>query len=254
MKIFFSESKVDYKTYTFNYAIYALQEEPKEIPQIYDRGFLPYSNDDCLKKEIYYLARSLRVNLKLFKETSENRRVLKKIEILKPSFRVIPVSDFDLSSTEFSSFCFEFAQERLSEPFSKERWEYILSWKILSHIFEFYLEGKKVGYVVTILRSGILHYWFAFFDLNYPEYSLGKYMMYSAIHWAFDNKFEYVYLGTAYGEKALYKVRDFKGLEFFDGNRWNSDMQLLKEKCKTDTGFELDFFKQDTSLFLNNLI
>jgi arginine-tRNA-protein transferase len=78
-------------------------------------------------------------------------------------------------------------------------------------------------------------------------------MMFSVIKWAADNNLEHVYLGTCYGEKSLYKVRDFKGLRFFDGNKWNDDMKLLKRKCKSDKSFVGDVFKQDTDLFLEGL-
>ena len=44
----------------------------------------------------------------------------------------------------------------------------------------------------------------------------------------------YIYLGTCYGEKALYKVRDFKGIEYFDGVEWNNNIKSLKELCKND--------------------
>ena len=79
MKIFKSESFVDYSTYTFNYAIYCIKEDQSEIPEIYNKGFLPYSNNMDLKFETYYFARSLRVDIEYFKESSENRRVAKKI-------------------------------------------------------------------------------------------------------------------------------------------------------------------------------
>jgi len=44
MKIFRSESLADYKTYTFNYAVYCRQENSNETTEIYRQGFLPYSN------------------------------------------------------------------------------------------------------------------------------------------------------------------------------------------------------------------
>ena len=77
MKIFRSESFVDYKTYTFNYATYCIKEDQSELPEIYAQGFLPYSNNINLQEETYYLARSLRVDLSAFKESSENRRVVR---------------------------------------------------------------------------------------------------------------------------------------------------------------------------------
>ena len=63
----------------------------------------------------------------------------------------------------------------------------------------------------------------------------------------------FVYLGTCYGEKSLYKVRDFKGLSYFDGNQWDNDVKTLKSKCKSDQEFITDEFKQDTDLFLQRL-
>ena len=45
----------------------------------------------------------------------------------------------------------------------------------------------------------------------------------------------FVYLGTCYGKKALYKVRDFKGIEFYDGNEWNDNVKVLKKLCKKDS-------------------
>ena len=253
MKIFRSESFVDYSSYTFNYAIYCLKESQNEIPEIYNRGFLPYSNNTALDHETYYLARSLRVELVDFKTSSENRRVAKKIAHLQPEFKIIPIDNFDINDVGFQKFCMDFATKRFSEAISTVRLNYILNTKSISHVFEFTLEGVKVGYVISIIEKGTLHYWFAFFSLEYQEYSLGKWIMQTVIHWAAENNLDYVYLGTCYGEKSLYKVRDFKGLSFFDGNKWNKNVKLLKVKCKTDSEFISDDFKQDTDSFLKNL-
>ncbi len=253
MKIFKSESFVDYSTYTFNYAVYCIKEKQSEIPEIYNKGFLPYSNNTKLSLETYYLARSLRVDLDRFKDSSENRRVEKKILEINPSFKVIPISEFDMDQKEFVDFCLDYGKNRFSEGLELDRLKYILSAKSISHIFEFMVEGKIAGYVITIIENGTLHYWFSFFDLNYYKFSLGKHMMFNVIKWASDNNLNYVYLGTCYGEKSLYKVRDFKGLSFFDGNQWTSDMKLLKQKCKMDQSFTTDYFKQDTDLFLERL-
>jgi len=253
MKIFNSESFVDYSTYTFNYATYCIKENQTEIPNIYNKGFLPYSNNLELKHETYYLARSLRVDITNFKVSSENRRVVKKIAEINPSFKVIPISEFDILNSEFQEFCLDYGEKRFSEGLDNNRLNYILKTKSISHIFEFEIENKKSGYVITIIENGTLHYWFAFFELDYQQYSLGKFMMFSVIQWAAENNLQYVYLGTCYGEKSLYKVRDFKGLAFFDGNQWNRDMKLLKTKCKSDTHFIADDFKQDTDVFIEKL-
>ena len=250
MKIFLSESLVDYSTYTFNYATYCLKESDSEIPVIYDKGFLPYSNNVSIQQEVYYLARSLRVDLERFEDTSENRRVLKKIDDNDPSFELIPIDDFDVEAPEFENFCMDFARARFSEEISPERMRYILHNKNISHVFRFYLRGETVGYVIAIVQGGCLHYWFAFFTLEFKELSLGKWMMHAVIRWAADQKLDHVYLGTCYGTKSLYKVRDFKGLEYFDGNRWSPDMKKLKEKCKADSEFKSDHFKLEPDFYL----
>ena len=253
MKIFRSESFVDYSTYTFNYATYCIKEDQNEIPLIYEKGFLPYSNNIELQYETYYLARSLRVDLDRFKETSENRRVEKKINELEPVFAVIPIDQFDLQNETFFDFCLNYGKNRFSEGLDQNRLKYILNATSLTHIFEFKINTEKVGFVTAIIENGTLHYWFSFFDLEYQNFSLGKFMMHKVLQWAHENKLDKVYLGTCYGEKSLYKVRDFKGLSFYDGNQWNEDMKLLKEKCKSDDKFEQDYFKQDTDLFLERL-
>jgi len=143
MKIFRSESFVDYKTYTFNYAIYCIKENQSEIPQIYAQGFLPYSNDVKLHQETYYLARSLRVALSEFKESSENRRVLRKIEALSPSFKVIPIDEFPIDEPEFKEYCLNFASARFSDKISMERLNYILHTRVSVMFLNFLSETKK---------------------------------------------------------------------------------------------------------------
>ena len=70
-------------------------------------------------------------------------------------------------------------------------------------------------------------------------------MMSEVIKWADQQSLESVYLGTCYGTNSLYKVRDFKGVEYWDGTLWNRDIKLLKAICKKDTETRnLDTFKQ----------
>ncbi len=243
MKIFRSESLVDYKTYTFNYAIYCKQESITETDTIYRQGFLPYSNHLGLTEPYYYLARSLRVNLKDFKPTSENRRVVKKMADLAPQIHIIDKKDFDRTG-DFDRFCLDYANIRFEGAMPQERFDYIYQWENLNKIFKFTgKEGQILGYVFAVLTGEILHYWFSFYDLQHSRLGLGKWMMYSVIEWAKENHLQEVYLGTCYGEKAMYKMRDFKGLAFFDGNQWNTDMKLLKQKCKSDGEFVMDDFK-----------
>lgn len=234
MRIFFSESKPDYATYTFNYGIYCIKESHDELPAIYDRGFLPYSGDIQLKSEIFYLARSLRVDLDRFTDSSENRRMHRKISGLNIQMSVRSKAKV-LGEEAFLPFAQAYAQARIGAAMPFERLQYILSMSCGTHLFTFLKDREPVGYVLACLNQNILHYWFSFFDLDLMRsHSIGKWMMWKIISWAKENALDYVYLGTCYGDKSLYKVRDHHGLSFFDGAKWNQDMKLLKSWCKQD--------------------
>ena len=243
MKIFLSESLVDYQTYTFNYAVYCRQDNEEEITSIYRKGFLPYRNHTELTTPHYYLARSLRVNLSEFKPSSENRRVDRKIQVLSPQLKVVDKKDFEKNNA-FEQFCLDYVEKRFNGAMTKEHFDYVYNWVYLNKIFVFTTTNDKIlGYVFAVQNSEILHYWFSFYDVQYS--GLGKWMMFSVIEWAKNNRLKEVYLGTCYGEKAMYKIRDFKALSFFNGNEWSTDMKLLKKKCKSDKDFTTDDFKQN---------
>ncbi len=242
MRIFFSEARADYATYTFSYAVYCVKESQAELPEIYARGFLPYSGDTTLKEEVFYLARSLRVDLSRFEDTSENRRVARKIAPLGVTLEAVPRRDFDGEQPAFRAFCRTYADSRFSGgSMDDERLRYIWSRETLTHVLVFRVGETPVGYVFAAMEQNTLHYWFSFFDTAYLQpYSLGKWMMWETLHWAKRQGLEYVYLGTGYTEKALYKVRDHKGLQFFDGTGWNEDVKLLAALCHADENPEPD--------------
>ncbi len=245
MKIFFSEASPDYSSYTFPYAVYCLQENQNEMSAIYERGFLPYSDPQVLvSKEgiYYYLARSVRVNLSHFSLTSENRRVRRKMDVLNPTMEILAKEDL-IHDADFWSFCEDYAAKRIGEEMPPARLRYIFEREILNRIFKFSSGNRILGYVWSPSNDEILHYWFAFFDTELMHAGIGKWMMEQVISYAQTNGFRYVYLGTCYGTKPMYKIRDFKGIEYFDGNLWRTDLSFLKSKCK-ETGVFIDDFKR----------
>ena len=236
MKIFYAENQPDYATYTFNYAIYCIRETKDELPAIYNKGFLPYTGNPKIEPEIFYLARSLRVDLDLFGDTSENRRIDRRITPLSIQLTVKEKSNELISDTAFFNFCMDYAGDRFSgNAMTSERFKYVLGRATGNYLFSFTFGEEALGYVLAAIEGDSLHYWYAFFNQNYMKsHSLGKWMMWKTIHWAKAEGLKYVYLGTCYGNHSLYKVRDHKGLEYFDGSSWNGNIKLLKELCKTD--------------------
>jgi len=258
MKIYYSENKVDYSSYTFNYAIYCMKETQEELPDIYDKGFLPYTGNILLEKNVFYLARSLRVDLDRFVDSSENRRVGRKIAELDIQIEAIEKANFDIHDSTFVKFCASYAADRFSgNSMPEDRLRYVLDSDIATHVFRFYNAQQTMGYVLACMVGGALHYWYAFFDTEYMKsHSLGKWMMWRTIRWAKDEGLNHVYLGTCYGHHSLYKVRDHKGLAFFDGSKWDQNAKLIKQLCKTDKEeLTADRFKllEDPNTFLGEL-
>ena len=56
-------------------------------------------------------------------------------------------------------------------------------------------------------------------------------MMLKAINYAKENGKKYIYLGSAQRPTDTYKLQ-FKGLEWFDGERWSEDLGELKKVLK----------------------
>lgn len=236
MNIIFSEYQTDYTTYTFSYAVYCIKEGQHELPEIYQRGFLPYTGNISIAEDVFYLARGVRVNLDKYEPTSENRRVNRKIQELDIQLLPIEKRAFDTKHPAFRAFCIEYAHVRFTGgKMDENRLRYVLSRDTLTHILTFRSAEQIFGYVFAAIAEGMLHYWYGFFDIGYlHSHSLGKWMMWKTIDWAKEQQMRHVYLGTCYREKALYKIRDHKGIEFFDGARWNVDTHTLKHLCHRD--------------------
>lgn len=263
MKTFRSEFINEYSTYTFSYADYAIMESAEDFKRIYASGYLPYSADLELKYPLFYLARSLRVDTNIFTDSSENRRIDRKAQIYTPKINKTGILKFNTDEERFFDFCYNYAKQRFSQgAISRERLKYIFNIGVATDIFEIKFHGFQfpVAYVLAVCNEDLLHFWFSFYDLELSEqFPLGKWVMWRLIKYAKDAGIPYIYLGTTYMTKSLYKVRDFNGLEFFDGSGWNNDIELLKKKIKNDDNsshISNDEFKTmiNKNEFISNLI
>jgi len=233
MKVFFEEYKTDYKNYVFGYRTWAEMESSDKIEEIYKMGFLPYSGGEN-RKNLFYLARSLRVDLKKFKPNSENRRISKKIN-LGFERKLIPINDFNIEDKDFLNFCNKYFKERHRMDILKSgKLEKIVKSGILSHIVEYTdNEGEIIGYVFLVAGKKISHFWFSFYDLAYIRRYLGLWMMMNEILEAQKEKKEFMYLGTCYGDKALYKT-NFDFIEWWTGKEWSKDRNFLRKKAREE--------------------
>lgn len=200
--------------------------------------------------------------MSLMKETSENRRTIRALEPLDPEMTWVPIEEFDTEDPDFLAFCQRYAEERFKGgSMSAERLKYVLSLGLASHIIICQQKNKEnnepLAYVLVSAHGKGAHYWYAFLNLELMyDYPLGKYVMWKSIVEATEKGYDFMYLGTCYGAHSLYKVRDHKGLEFFDGAKWNSDKKKLKQLCKADGEKDgTDFFKKmdDPQSFIEGL-
>lgn len=249
MKLFSSELGQNYGSYTFGYTNYCLREAGDSLADIYARGFLPYSGS-CDTKDVFYMARSARVDLKNLVQTSENRRIAKKFD---GSFEktCTPLSAFSVDE-EFFAFCLNyFAQKHGAAAMPRERLEFILGCGLVSTVVTYSKNKKPVAYVLEVSDTEMGHYWFSFYDLSLARQSLGLWLMRDALHSGAEAGLKYYYLGTVYGEKALYKT-NFEPLGWWGGVSWSIDVALLKERGRSDNERHealVDVWKKDQKLF-----
>jgi len=224
MKLLFSEAKPNYPHYIFPYAIWAFPDPGETAGDLFNLGFLPSSRD----LDRFYLCRHVRVALRKFALSSENRRVLRKGQGITAS--LVPRADFDYTAAR-REFYKDYADKKFGKDvMSYERLDALFQGKITSHllIFTDASSGAEVGTVTLYLEPGAFaYYYYAFYDLNYYSRNLGMFMMTSATSLFAKRGFNFIYLGSCYLENALYKTQ-FAGAEFFNGVRWSTNLAELK--------------------------
>jgi len=224
MKLLFSEAKADYGHYIFPYAIWAFPEPGEAPSDLFNQGFLPSSRN----LDRFYLCRQVRIDLKKFALSSENRRILRKGEGIKSV--LLPKGKFEYTP-ERREFFKTYADIKFGKDvMSYERLDLLFDGAITSHLLVFTdsQSGEHLGTVTLYLESNHLaYYYYAFYDLKYYSRNLGMFMMTSAVAQFAERGLHYLYLGSCYLENALYKTQ-FAGAQFFNGVRWSENLKELK--------------------------
>ena len=223
MKLLFSECKSDYGSYVYPYAIWAIPESGETPAEFFARGFMPGTPN----LERFYLCRHLRVDLAKFQPSSENRRILRKGASV--SGHLVARGEFDDSPARRQNWR-AYADARWGEGImSEQRLDSLLAGKVITHVLQFRdPAGVEVGAAVLYLEEpAMAFYYYAFYDLNWLNRSLGMYMMTWTVDFFARRGLRHLYLGTCYSERALYKAQ-FAGIEFFNGFKWAKDLDELK--------------------------
>ncbi|MES2203260.1 MAG: GNAT family N-acetyltransferase [Patescibacteria group bacterium] len=205
---------------------YIKREPADSAAAVYGSGYLPYSGTKNLLN-VFYRARSARVVVPQFILTSENRRIAKKFDgIFSTSHIKGP------PPREATEFCLSYFKERHGiDAMPRERLEIVFAQVTNTTIYR--SKDMVVAYVVSIEDGECGHYWYSFYDTAYARQSLGMWLMLDCIRDAQARGLRHYYLGTVYGEKALYKT-NFAPLEWWDGTEWSGDVAALKERARLD--------------------
>jgi hypothetical protein len=234
MKLLFSEAEPDYSRYHYPYVVLAVPEPGETPADLFGAGFLPASPG----LDRFTLARQLRVPLAGFKESSENRRILRKGAGLGAT--LTPRSEFDYSPSRRAGWL-AFAAERFGEGvMPAERLDALMHSPAVTHLLVFRETGKEeAGTVLMYLEPPrMAFYYYAFYDLARFHDNLGLFMMTTAVRCFASAGYRHLYLGTCYSERARYKTQ-FAGVECFNGVTWTGDAEQLKHLVRRDQRHDL---------------
>lgn len=246
MKLFASEFGHSYETYSFAYSLYLRKEDGDTLSDIYENGFLPYSGSKGVK-DVFYMARGTRADIRNWKPTSENRRVLKMFdEQFEKNYKDVEEVRNDPA---FFELCLSYFNLAHGNVMPKERLELILDMNLITTVVEYTKEEIPQAYLLLVEDDTMSHYWFSFYKHDYAKSSLGMWLALDHIRDLSTNGKKYFYFGTCYAEKALYKT-NVEPLEFWNGERWVHDTALLKSLCRSDSDRHID---NHVDLFKSNL-
>jgi hypothetical protein len=231
MKLLFSEYDPDYSRYLYPYVIWAVPGPGDRPGDLYAAGFHPASPG----LDRFTLCRQLRVPLPGWSAPSENRRILRKgggIVAERVSKLAYPYND------EVRARWLAFAEDRFGAGvMSRERLDGLMSGPVVTDILVFRDiagGGREVGAALMYVEAPrMAHYYYAFYDRTHANRSLGLYLMTAAVQLFQGAGFGHLYIGTCYSERALYKAQ-FRGLEFFNGLGWSTDVEELKFLVRRD--------------------
>lgn len=224
MQLLFSEVPNDYANYLFPYVIWAIPGENDSMSQLYELGFMISPAKHNPKP--FYLSRSLRIKGSNFSLSSENRRILRKH--LDIDIECIPREHFELTE-ELIQMCLTSAEQRYgANVMSRQRLMEQFNSEYTTHLICYRKQKQIVGVNTLLIDSpNFAHLKSTFYDVNALSTPFGVFNITSTIVTLLAQGLSFVYLGSCYLRKSLYKTQ-FAGCEFFNGNKWSSNMGELK--------------------------
>jgi arginyl-tRNA--protein-N-Asp/Glu arginylyltransferase len=201
----------------------------KNIEDMYDKGYV----FTRLEKGVMNKTRSFRIDLGYYEPSSENRRILRKSEHLSLLVESIPYEKY---SWQIGKLAKDFYEKFGDKVFTANKTREIITDEKKSNFNQLFIfldtrNRTAAGYSICHKAGNMIHYSYPFYIEDSKESSRGLGMMTMAVEWAKGLGKKYIYLGSLQRPSDSYKLQ-FAGGEWFDGERWRSDYEPLKEILK----------------------
>lgn len=206
----------------------------KNIASLYNEGYVFTRKG----KGVMNQTRSVRIDLRKFELSSENKRILRKVEALDLNITPLPYSKY---SWEIGKLAKDFYDKKFGNgTMTANKVKELMTDKDKSNFNSVFMYSmnderltisKPIGYAICYTNDEVFHYSYPFYELRTPNSELkniGLGMMTLAIVAAQKNNKEYIYLGSFQRPTDVYKLQ-FKGLEWFDGTSWSHNTDALKK-------------------------
>lgn len=232
MRFFSREYAVDYPNYRFAYGNFAELEALAELDTLYARGYLPWSAEPEEQRPLFYMARSLRVDLTQLQMTKK-RRYLQRQEPMSRFKRCLHEREqlLQICDAAWVRKITGWMERRFGEAYlSCERIEAILQKPFANTLLEWCDHETPVAWALVCRSESSAHYWFCFYNPEHPEaQSLGKWLLGDFLEWATSEDLRFGYLGTGYKDRSAYKVHGIRPCAFWDGSGWIDDAARLRQ-------------------------
>lgn len=174
-----------------------------------------------------YKTRSLRIVLdKDFSLTSENRRIINKVNGLELIVHHLPLENYDWHIHKLGKDYYETKFGR--DVFTANKIKELLTTQSnFNRLFEYRYNDELVGYTICFENDNLVQYAYPFYDLTKFANNFGMGMMLTAIKYALENNKQNIYIGSVSKPADTYKLQ-FNQLQWHDGNKWQTDISLLK--------------------------
>jgi arginyl-tRNA--protein-N-Asp/Glu arginylyltransferase len=216
--------------YRFGYCEYAYSEPGDAPAELYANGWLPHTADPAVKNR-FYMARGARVVLAKYAFTSENRRIAKRFDSKFTVSRITPEQVTEDIRTLFLTY---FAERHGPRVMPEARLQSIFELPLPLELVVYKKDEVVTAAVLEIGDASFGHIYYSAYDVSLINQSLGMWLMLDVARQAKAAGREHYYLGTVYGEKALYKA-NLEPIEFWDGSTWNPDIAALKTLARSDS-------------------